>query len=178
MKTKEDTVHGKNGGSKSTSEVIRKPLRQVMVQDKQEQKRRVTERKESEIRVAAPIFVQATKNGMLASRIREEVQKLGKIVGWRFKVVERSGTMLKDILTRADIFSGEVCGRDDCGACSRSSKRRSCRRRGILYETSCDECMVEGKSMATYVGESARSSYERMNEHLDDAKSRRRIRTS
>ena len=42
-----------------------------------EKNRAITDRKENEIRVAAPMFVKATKNGALASRIREEVEKIG-----------------------------------------------------------------------------------------------------
>ena len=45
----------------------------------------------------------------------------------------------------------------------------NCRKRGILYQTSCDECKVEETDQAVYVGESARSAAERMEEHLDDA---------
>ena len=39
-----------------------------------------------------------------------------------------------------------------------------------MYQTACTECMVEDKSVAIYVGETARSGCERMTEHLNDAK--------
>ena len=41
-----------------------------------------------------------------------------------------------------------------------------------MYETSCMDCMVDGKPVARYVGESACSGAERMSEHVEDARSR------
>ena len=83
--------------------------------------------------------------------------------------MERSGRMLKDLLSCSNLFSGEGCGREKCGACESASKPLNCSRRGLVYETSCEECMVEGEPGAMYVGETARSSAERMGEHLADA---------
>ena len=131
-----------------------------------------TTRKPEDVHIAAPLFVQATEGGNLASLLRVEEEKLGVILGWKFKIVERGGTMLRQLLTKANIFSGEPCGRSRCGACTSMEKPQNCRRRGILYETTCTECMVEGQPTARYVGESARSAAERKKEHLDDAKSK------
>ena len=39
-----------------------------------------------------------------------------------------------------------------------------------MYQTACTECMEGDRPLAVYVGESARSGYERMSEHLDDAR--------
>ena len=58
------------------------------------------------------MFVQATKDGTLASRIREEKEKIGKMVGWRYKVMERNGQMLRELLTKSNIFDKEQCGRE------------------------------------------------------------------
>ena len=80
--------------------------------------------------------------------------------------------MIRQILTKANIFAGEGCGREKCEACCNFAKPQDCRRRGILYETTCLGCMVEGVPIARYVGESARSGAERMGEHMDDARSR------
>ena len=91
--------------------------------------------KEDGARVAAPLFVQATDGGGLASTLRTEEEKLGMVLGWRFKIVERGGTMLRQLLTKANIFAGEPCGREKCQACKHTEKPQNCRRRGILYET-------------------------------------------
>lgn len=137
-------------------------------------KRSVVNRSNQEIRVTAPIFVQATKNGDMARLLREEEEKIGRMTGWRFKVVERGGRSLKSLLTKSNIFSDQGCGRENCGACNCAEKPLNCRRRSIMYETSCLECMKNGVPGAVYVGESARSAGERMTEHLDDAKARRK----
>ena len=86
--------------------------------------------------------------------------------------MERGGTMIRQLLTKSNIFAGEPCGRTRCEACRNTEKPQNCRRRGILYETTCLECMVDGKPTARYVGESARSGAERMGEHMDDARSK------
>ena len=95
----------------------------------------------NEVRTAAPLFVPATRDGVLASRLRLEEEKLGKLVGWRYKIVERGGNMLRDLLTRSNIFEKEKCGRLGCVSCSMGAKPQNCRRRGIMYETFCTECM-------------------------------------
>ena len=64
--------------------------------------------------ITAPLFVQASASGELASRLRMEEEKMGTMLGWKFKVVERGGRMIRDLLTKSIIFAGEVCGRKDC----------------------------------------------------------------
>ena len=77
--------------------------------------------------------------------------------------------MLRDLVTRSNIFAGEGCGRQHCGACHSAVKPVNCRRRGIVYQTWCSECVEAEVKKALYVGESARSGSERMGEHLADA---------
>ena len=43
------------------------------------------------MRIAAPLFIPATKEGRLATRLRAEEEILGTIMGWKYKVVERGG---------------------------------------------------------------------------------------
>ena len=125
-------------------------------------------------RVAAPLFVPATADSKLAERLRTEEEKLGQVTGWYYKVVERSGRKLGDILSATNVFQQETCGRDRCRACRDSEKPINCRRTGLLYETSCKSCTdAEGKSTARYVGETSRSAKERYGEHCDGAEARR-----
>ena len=131
---------------------------------------KVAARRQGDVRIAAPLFIQATEGSSLVALLKEEEEKLGGIVGWRYKVVERGGTMVKQLLTRSNLFSGEPCGRSKCEACRNAEKPPNCRRRGIMYETACMECMVDGSPVARYVGESTKSRCERIKEHLDDAK--------
>ena len=63
-------------------------------------------------------------------------------------------------------------------ACAQAMSPLDCRRRGLVYETECTECMNrEGKARALYVGESARSGFERYNDHVDDAEAGKKIFT-
>merc|ERR1711888_112933 len=95
------------------------------------------------IRVAAPLFVPSTKDGMLARRLRDEEERLGRMVGWSYKIVERGGTTLKELLTKSNIFEKENCGRGGCISCLKGEKPQNCRRRGLMYETHCVECVVD-----------------------------------
>ena len=121
------------------------------------------------MRIAAPLFVPPTKDGKLATKLREEEEILGKVMGWKYKVVERGGRQLKELLTKSDMFSTEKCGRPSCMACRDAGKPLNCRRRGLVYETSCLECLdSNGGARARYVGETARSLSERYSEHVED----------
>ena len=131
----------------------------------------VIKRTEKEIRISAPVFVQAIKDGPLASLLREEEERMSNILGWKLKVVERGGRPLKSILTKTNLFSDMGCGRSKCEACKSNTKPINCRRRSILYETACKDCIENDIEGAVYVGESARSGAERMGEHVDDAES-------
>ena len=48
----------------------------------------------NEVRMACPLFVPASKEGKLAKKIREEEDKMGEILRWKYKVVERGGRKL------------------------------------------------------------------------------------
>ena len=74
----------------------------------------VLRRIEKDVRIAAPVFIQATKNEALIKILKAEEQKLGEILGWKFKLIERGGRKLTDLLTGHDPFASESCGREDC----------------------------------------------------------------
>ena len=73
-------------------------------------------KKTNTCRIAAPFFIQATENGALASRIQMEEEKLGDMVGWKLKIVERGGRQLRELVTKSNLFSKEFCGRTECMA--------------------------------------------------------------
>ena len=58
--------------------------------------------RKEEPRTAAVMFVNNTKDGLLAKNIREVVERLKYILGYKIKIVERAGTSLKQMfpLTR------------------------------------------------------------------------------
>ena len=78
------------------------------------------------MRVSSPIFIPATKGGWLAAEIKREAENLGKVMGWSYKVVERGGRMLKELLTKSNLFSKEKCERNDCFACKDAGKEFDC----------------------------------------------------
>ena len=91
-------------------------------------------------RTAAPLLVPPTKGSRLAVAMKEEEEKLGDILGWKYEVVKRGGRSLADLLTKSNIFAKEYCGRQGCRACEMSKVPLDCRRRSILYETECVDC--------------------------------------
>ena len=61
--------------------------------------------------------------------------------------------------------------RRKCLPCEAGVKNSICRKRNVLYESTCKECLGEGDDF-TYVGESSRSVYERAFNHLEDYRSK------
>ena len=142
----------------------------------------------------AVMFVPYTEGSELAKRMREAEKKLESMTGYKIKIVERSGTKLEDTLCKADPWQGQDCQRDKCLLCqtkSRTGKHlgQDCSRRSLVYETWCMNCyerdmedarvkaegnmeqlkVLQGKiKVYKYVGETARSLYERSFEHITD----------
>ena len=50
------------------------------------------------------IFVEHTPDGMLAKRLREQVNRMEHIMGFKLKVVERTGTRLKDMFSPTNVW--------------------------------------------------------------------------
>ena len=71
------------------------------------------------------------------------------------------------------------CAREDCYSCNQGDERiQNCKQRNILYESYCTTCNPEGmkegyRASGVYVGESARSLYERGKEHHEDERTRK-----
>ena len=90
--------------------------------------------------------------------------------------MDTSGNALKRVFSSTNPWASRDCGRPDCIICSQGDEEiQDCRRRNILYENRCTLCQVrDGKDDAKmtgkgiYVGESARSMYERAKEHEAD----------
>ena len=114
------------------------------------------------------MFVPRTPGGELVRRLREAEVELSKITGEKIKLVERSGKMLKRIL-RTTNPTQESCSRQDCLPCNEAEEGGvgQCKLRNITYQTSCLDCLAQGKKV-TYYGESSRTAYERGVEHMDD----------
>ena len=116
------------------------------------------------------LFVPQTPFGKLAEMIRQAETELSRICGDNVKVVERAGKSLEHTLVKSRPWRATHCGRVQCLTCQDDKKVGQCTKRNLTYETSCQSCKLGGKE-AIYIGETARSTYERGVEHLLDYKS-------
>jgi hypothetical protein len=141
------------------------------------------------------MFVPYTAHSELATRMRDNAERLQGMTGYKLKIVEKGGTKLVDLLHKANPWAGQPCGRERCLLCitkQREGKNNSqdCRKRNCVYETYCWTCherqddeierkykevgpkmIEEQKRLAKrfiYIGEMNRSVYERGIEHQND----------
>ena len=104
------------------------------------------------------MFVEATPE----STYKNEVQKLVKKHKLKIRVVERAGVTIQRILQRSDPFQRRICNRNDCFVCQNDIPI-NCRERGFVYDIKCTLC-----ENRRYRGQTSRSAYERIGEHIDD----------
>ena len=132
------------------------------------------------------LFVDNTSKGLLAKRLQDEERKLGRMTGYQVRIAESAGIALSRLLPSTNPWGCTDCEREDCVPCSQGEEKRiNCKVRNILYENKCTVCNEEetgehkqkttafqlaGKGI--YVGESARSLYERSKEHDRDKEGR------
>ena len=89
---------------------------------------------------------------------QEQIKKSG----FKIKVVEQSGTKLKDMLHKRDPFKTQNCGQGECLVCG-TGGRGNCRKENITYTISCTE---ECNEKDLYKGETSYNAYTRGEEHL------------
>ena len=119
------------------------------------------------------MFVPRTSGGELIARLRQAEEELSLVLGDKVKLVERTGKMLKRMLNTTNHPDNTFCSRPSCLVCSQAEEGGggNCRARNITYQTSCLECLAKGRK-STYYGESARTAFERGQEHFTDFLSR------
>ena len=110
------------------------------------------------------MFVDQTCNGELARRLQAAEDRLSRITGYRIKMTETCRSQLCRLLPCTNPWKGADCAREDCFTCNQGGdKLEDCKKRNILYESSCSACQVPSEDKmslekrAIYVGESARS---------------------
>ena len=92
----------------------------------------------------------------------EDIIKKSKIP---IKVVEKSGTTIKQTLQKSNPFKEKHCkDKDNCFVCRTGGT--NCRKEGINYKITCDLCG------AVYIGESGRNAYTRGLEHEREYRSK------
>ena len=114
------------------------------------------------------LFIPKTPGGDLARKLRLAEEEIEKITGDKIKIVERAGIMLKRVLFKSNPWAGGHCGRSECLVCSHEKGGGDCRKRNVTYKTECQTCQEKSGKERVYVGESARTAYERGLEHAQD----------
>ena len=122
--------------------------------------RLIQEEKKNEKPTTAVMFVPRTPGGELALRLREAESEMQKFCKSKVRIVEETGDTAKALVHKANQWAGEDCRRSDCLICRSGDNQGDCRRRNLVYQTSCSECSDKGRD-TLYVGESSRSGYER-----------------
>ena len=113
------------------------------------------------------MFVEQTKGGVLASRLRLVEERLSKVRGWKAKIVEKGGKTLGHQLCKPNLWVPGDCGRDGCVPCKSGDAKSDCFKTNILYENTCLACLSKSRTRV-YVGESNRSAFQRGGEHMRD----------
>ena len=101
------------------------------------------------------IFVPCTPEAELMKKLRENIGK----TNMKIKVIESSGTKLKDILRTSDPRKEKKCHRVDCPVCNTEGKG-DCKALDVNYKVACP-CGDE------YNGTTTRSAYNRGTEHFE-----------
>ena len=116
-------------------------------------------------------FVPRTPGGELCRMLRSAEENMKLVFSHKIKIVERAGVKLSNLITSSNPWKDQPCTRTKCNPCQQNPEGgNKCRDRNILYTNTCIECKENGKQ-TVYVGESARSGWERLGNHISDSKS-------
>ena len=139
-------------------------------------------RKLKELELKSVLFVEQSPKGELASRLREALKRMEQTLGFRVKVLERTGRSLGSRFPLSSLWEGTECGREDCVTCKQEGEELpQCTRTNLVYENICVGCnpgatrkgeleLVRTDVPTAYIGETSRSLYERSKEHHEGAR--------
>ena len=137
------------------------------------------------LRTRTVLFVDQTPMGALAARLREQLARLGATLGFKIRVVERTGRNILTNFSQLHTWRGIQCGRDECITCNQGGEELpSCTKSSVVYESICLKCNPGAKGKgelknvaegapSLYVGETSRTIQERAAEHWGAAKRRK-----
>ena len=120
------------------------------------------------------------KRRELAKRIRESLRRMEPTLGFKVKVVERTGRSLGSNFPLNNLWAGVKCGREDCVTCEQGGEEDlpQCTQTNLVYENICVGCNpgatkkgeqedIRSDIPTVYIGETSRSIYERSKEHWE-----------
>ena len=145
------------------------PLRRTNVTKRQAKPIQI-DRSSKQMRTTSVLFVEQTPGGELARRYRQAEINLSAITGFRIKVVEKTGTAVKNILHKSNPWAEGFCSRANCYPCQ-TGEEKCCFVRSLVYTSQCVPCKEVGQ-VKMYIGETSRSAHERGGEHEADYKKR------
>ena len=115
------------------------------------------------------LTVPATPNGLLAEQVRRNLEMGRQPAQTKTKVLEDGGRSVRGGLVRSDQFPREKCDRKDCQLCLQGeTKGVQCDRENIGYEGECGRCPA---GAFAYIGETSKTAYTRLGQHLAAYKS-------
>ena len=115
------------------------------------------------------LFVDRSPEGQLITRLREKEREMQTVSGRKVKLVEKTGDQLKSLIWKSDPLGGIECWDLDCVVCQEETERQICRKKNVVYTSTCLKCKEKGETWV-YVGETSRSLAERAGEHRQDLK--------
>ena len=77
----------------------------------------------TELEQKTVLFVEQSPGGELAKRIRESLRRMENTLGFKVKVVERTGRSLGSKFPINNLWAGLKCGREDCVTCEQGGRR-------------------------------------------------------
>ena len=126
----------------------------------------------------ATIMVSSNQGSALAKGIRELLQVVKGPIGTSVKVTERPGRTIHTGIAPNNPFLRPKCHRDDCPyAVAGELCKERCLAVGLIYKGTCmiceqhqddDTVPEEDRTREIYIGESSRTLYSRVQEHIRD----------
>ena len=130
-------------------------------------------------------FVENTRGGELAKRLREVEKRTQRMTSFKTKIVEGVGSKLKNLLSNSNPWKGRTCGRICIPVDSQERRNRIAEKETSYMNQNTLTVTLRKKSTrrmerilktrafpSIYVGESGRSLHERAKEHWSDFESR------
>ena len=131
--------------------------------------------------IVSVLFIPQTPNSQLLQQMRLMESKITAVTGDRVKIVERSGTKLRNLLVSSDPWSNTKCEDNKCLICTNPLNTNfNCRTRNVCYKTYCLKCAADAgldskainenisENIKFYFGETFRDAYTKGKEHLSD----------
>ena len=104
--------------------------------------------KRKDIKSCAVLFLEQTPMGELVRRVREQLQRMEDILGYRMMVVERTGRSLLSCFSQCKIWQGKEWGREVCNQVTKELP--DCTRASVVFESICTQCNPSAGSKGTF----------------------------